>query len=221
MGDLNDRASALYAIRTNLGWSSAEVATRLDVSARLVGMWETGAQEMPDGRWRLFMHEVTAELNRGRAVVIVLADDGVTPIDAVSDANFFDLKVDEFNGTAVISSYAIDRSTQRPYLHSQRFPLEGNEHVLRAAAAWEAGLRTGASTGDKALLTAHRWLTRRILEAERANPRLGELKNNIADANAAVDSAPDEVTRLRMLEVLDQAVFALIHEVERSKGSSN
>lgn len=218
MNELNERAKALYAIRSNLGWSPAAVAAKLDVSPRMVGMWETGAQNIPDGRWRLFMHEVNAEITSSRSTVVVLAADGLTPIDAVSDANFYALEVNDFDGTAVVSSYAIDRRTQRPYLHTQQFQQKGNEHVLRAAAHWEAGLRTGASTGDKEMLTMHRWLTRRVLEAEQANPRLEELKGAIAATSEAVDLAPDEATKRERLKALDQAVFALIHEVERSKG---
>lgn len=217
MNKQNERAKALYAIRTNLGWSPSNVAAKLDVSTRMVGMWETGAQDIPDGRWRLFMHEVNAELARGRSMVVVLAADGATPIDAVSDTNFYDFECSDFDGTAVISSYAIDRRTQRPYLHTQRFKQEGNEHVLRAAAAWKAGLRIGASSGEKEMLMMHRWLTRRVLEAEHVNPRLRELKDAIAASSEAVDLAPDEETKRERLKALDQAVFALIHEVERSK----
>ena len=166
----------------------------------------TGAQNIPDGRWRLFMHEVNAEITSSRSTVVVLAADGLTPIDAVSDANFYALEVNDFDGTAVVSSYAIDRRTQRPYLHTQQFQQKGNEHVLRAAAHWEAGLRTGASTGDKEMLTMHRWLTRRVLEAEQANPRLEELKGAIAATSEAVDLAPDEATKRERLKALDQAV---------------
>lgn len=219
MNKLNERAKALYAIRVNLGWSPAAVATKLDVSPRMVGMWETGTQDVPDGRWRLFMHAVNAELAHGRSMVVVLADDGLTPIDAVSDANFHSLTINNFDGTAVISSYAIDRHTQRPYLHTQRFRQDVNAHVLSYAAAWEVGLRVGASTGEKEMLTMHRWLTRRVLEAEQVNPHLRELKDAIAAASEAVDLAPDEATKREQLKALDQAVFALIHEVERSKSS--
>ncbi|WP_141351566.1 hypothetical protein [Zoogloea ramigera] len=66
------------------------------------------------------MHEVNAELDRGESMVVVLAAVGLTPIDAVSDTNVYDLEVNDFDGTAVISSYAIDRRMQRPYLHTER-----------------------------------------------------------------------------------------------------
>lgn len=82
-------------------------------------------QHIPDGRWRLFMHEVNAELDRGESMVVVLAAVGLTPIDAVSGTNVYDLEVNDFDGTAVISSYAIDRRMQRPYLHTERFRQEG------------------------------------------------------------------------------------------------
>lgn len=218
MDDTN-RATALHKIRTTFGWSAASVAQRLDVSPRMVGMWETGAQPVPDGRWRLFLHEVNDELDRRRELVVVLADDGSTPLDVISDANFYDLEEDEARGIGVVSSYAIDRLTGRPYLHLQRFPLATNQHVTRAANHWRAALRAGVSTGESEMLTMHRWLTRRVLEAEAANPRLRQLKDAIAAASHEVDMALDasEPVRREKLQALDQAVFALIHEVERSK----
>lgn len=154
----------------------------------------------------------------GRQLVAVLASDGVTPIDVVSDANFFDIGVNDLNGTGVISSYAIDRVTQRPHVHMQRFQLAGNEHVVRAATAWKAALMVGAGTGEREMLTMHRWLTKRVLEAEASNPQLRVLKDKIAAASAAVDSAVDapEPERRELLKALDVAVFELIAEVQRT-----
>lgn len=219
--DAINRATALHRMRTALGWSPAAVARRLDVTPRMVGLWETGTQPMPDGRWRLFVYELKEELQRRRDYVVVLAADGVTPLDVVTDANFHSLEEDEANGIGVLSSFAIDRSTGQPYIHLQRFPLAENQHVRRAARNWRAALRAGAASGDSEMLTMHRWLSRRVLEAEQANPKLRELKDQIAAASREVDLAfdePDDVRREK-LDELDRAVFALIHEVDRSKGS--
>jgi hypothetical protein len=216
MSEKNKRAHALFAIRTTLGLSTSAVAAKVAVTPRTVGLWETRAQPIPDGPWRLFMHEVQADLSNEPSIAVVFADDGVTPVDAISDRNFFSIKLHP-DGTGVVASYAIDRYTQRTYLHLQRFRQRGNEHVIRAAEAWEAGLRIGASTGEKSMLAAHRWLTRRVLEAEQRNPKIRELKNSIATANDAVDFAPDEASKNQRLQELDTAVFALIQEVENAK----
>lgn len=218
--DAANRAAALYKIRTTFGWSAADVAQKLDVSPRLVGMWETGTQPIPDGRWRLFLHEVSDELPRRREFVVVNAADGSTPLDVISDANFYDLNQDLESGIGVVSSYAIDRVTGRPYLHMQRFPLATNQHVIRAAKHWRAALGAGVSTGESEMLAMHRRLTRRVLEAEQSNPRLRELKEKIAAASRAADLAMDatEDVRREKLHELDRAVFALIHEVDGSKG---
>ena len=173
---------------------------------------------MPDARWRLFIHEVNGEVNfQGKSMVVVFAEDKVTPIDVVSDANFYTLERNDHLRTAVITSYAIDRRTQQPYLHLTNFMQDGNEHVLQAAQKWEATLRVGASTGEKEMLVMHRWLTRRILEAEYANPRLRELKNAIAAASEAMDQTKDDTARRELLKDMDKAVFALIREVEQTK----
>jgi hypothetical protein len=126
--------------------------------------------------------ELKEELQRRREYVVVLAADGVTPLDVVTDANFHSLEEDEANGIGVLSSFAIDRSTGQPYIHLQRFPLAENQHVRRARN-WRAALRAGAASGDSEMLTMHRWLSRRVLEAEQANPKLRELKDQIAAAS--------------------------------------
>lgn len=215
-----DRAQALYKTRVGLGWSAADVAHKLDVGPRTIGLWETGAQSMPDGRWRLFVHEVKAELERNRSMVVVFASDGLTPIDVVSDANFFDISINDRDGTGVISSYAIDRLSQTPRIHAQSFKLAVNKHVMKAALAWKDALQVGASTGERALLSMHRWLNRRVLEAEAVNPTLRSLKERITAAHQEVEALPKNASaslRSEKMLALDRAVFALIHEVEHSK----
>jgi hypothetical protein len=210
-----NRAHALFAIRNCFGFSSEAIAKKLGVTPRTVGLWETMAQPMPDGPWRLFVHEMKDEIFNEPSIVVVLAEDGVTPIDAVSDQNFVFLDK-HADGTAIIASHAIDRYTQRPTLHSQRFQQHANQHVIRAAEAWEAGLRIGASTGEKSMLAAHRWLTHRVLKAEQQNPKLREMKDAITAASDAVDRAHDAESKALKLEALDAAVQALIREIEKT-----
>ncbi|KNH05703.1 hypothetical protein BRCH_00812c [Candidatus Burkholderia brachyanthoides] len=99
----------MYRWRTILGWDAGAVANRLGVTPRTVGLWETGEQAMPEPRWRLWIHEVLAELYRGSELIVVLADDGQTPVDVVSDASYAGLAQQDGEPYALIASYAIDR----------------------------------------------------------------------------------------------------------------
>lgn len=216
MNETSTRARALYAIRTNLGWSAADAAKKLDVTPRMLGLWETGAKEIPDGRWRLFVHEMKAELSCNPSVVVVLDAEGNTPIDSVSEVNFRKLEV-LGDGTAVISSFAVDRITQRPYIHSQRFLQKFNEHVLRIAGEWELNLRTGASAKDKELLAVNRWLISRAVKAEEKNPRLQALKANIAAAEEELALAKDEKSRRNCADKFDRAVLEFIQAIAPEK----
>lgn len=220
MGEI-DRAKALFRFRTHLGWDAAYVARLLDVTPRTIGLWETSEQAIPDGRWRLFIHEVRLELanagDLGRQLIVVLADDGLTPIDVVSDRNYVSFMRE--GDTGHIASYAIDRVTKQPKIHQQKFRCSLNEHVVRAAEAWEAARQATAHGPDAAMLSTLRWLTRRVLAAERENPKLRELKDAINAATLEVDAAingPQEVLNEK-LALQDRAIHELIQEVEHSR----
>ncbi|AKZ27252.1 hypothetical protein ACPPUL_19475 [Ralstonia pseudosolanacearum] len=214
----DERGVALYRWRSCLGWDAAKVAGLLDVSARTVGLWETGVQTMPDARWRLWMYEVLAEVNRIPEMIVVLADDGLTPVDVVSDANYAGCAELAGDPYALIASYAIDRMTGKPRLHRQRFLTAANGHVINAAQRWDDERRVEAHNPDKAMLEMHRWLTRRVLEGELRNPRLTELKQAITDAKANLDKAgnvPEDV-RTRLIRELDLAITALMEETTKT-----
>jgi len=91
---------------------------------------------------------------------------------------------------------------------------------IQLAKTWETGLRVGVSTCEEYLLIMYRLLTNPILAADQSNPCLSELKDDVATAGKAVDLAICSVTTRRRIQALNQAVFALIHDVEFSKGSA-
>lgn len=218
--DALDRAKAMFRFRTQFGWDAAYVASLVDVTPRTVGLWETGDQPVPEARWRLFMHEVRLAVadatKSGRSMVIVLADDGLTPIDAVSDRNY--ISFDRDGDIGFIASFAIDRVTRQPTVHQQRFRCSLNEHVVRAAEAWEAARLATAHGPDAAMLTTMRWLTRRTLAAERENPEVRVLKDAVNAATREVDAAidgPEDVMRAK-LTAQERAIYALMAAVERT-----
>ncbi|WP_079434319.1 hypothetical protein [Zoogloea sp. LCSB751] len=213
----SERGMQVYRWRTTLGWDSAKVAKLLDVGPRTIGLWETGVQPMPDARWRLFVYEVINEVNRIPQMVVVVAEDEVTPIDVVSDANYAGLAIADDGQTALIASYAIDRQTNQPRLHRQLFRVAANKHVIRAAERWESERQVPDQ--DRAAYEMHRWMTRRVLQGELGNPRLIMLKQAINDAKAELDKAgdaPEDIRRER-IDALDRAVGALIREVGEGK----
>jgi hypothetical protein len=67
-----------------------------------------------------------------------------------------------------------------------------------------------------------RWMTRRMLAAERENPKLRELKDAINAATLEVDASidgPQDILNAK-LAIQDRAIHALLEEVERSRASS-
>lgn len=219
-----DRGDHLLKWRTTLGWSVTEVAHRLGVSTRTISAFESGAQSMPDPRWRLFIHEIRAEINQGRAsdlvVVLAVADQGgfqgQFPIDVVSSENYAGHAISDDGKRGMIASYAIDRASGRPTLYRQEFLVEHNQHVLKAVERWEDVRRATAS--DRTAYEMHRWLTRRVLRGELAVPGLTQLKKEVSRLSAEISIESDDEARAKLQRKLDATIAALIEVVAKNTG---
>jgi len=212
-----DRGKLLLKWRTTLGWSVAEAAKRAGVSARTVSAIESGAQPvMSESTWRLFAHEAVAEINRVPQTVVVVASDGITPLDVVSDHGYIGHALADDGRTAIIASHTINRLTGQPDVYRTRFDVERNRHVLRAVDRWEE--RLYESTDQRLALQTQRWLMRRSLKGELRNPQLRLLKDKIAEINAELDKAVDapEEVRKQLIRQLDLAIADLMEAVAQA-----
>lgn len=97
--------------------------------------------------FELFIAKISGKLastlkpNNKRQLVVIVADDGLTPIDVVSNENFLSLAENHIENIAVISSLAIDRFTGKPYKHKTRFSIQPhNKHVTVAGHQWREKL---------------------------------------------------------------------------------
>ncbi|MBU9198872.1 helix-turn-helix domain-containing protein [Burkholderia gladioli] len=218
------RGEFLLKWRKTLGWSVGDVALLLDVSERTVAMWESGQQQMPDARWRLFVHEVLAKIkaveadqdddDRRGLVVIVTTDQ--QPIDVVSNQNYAGYALSDDGMFGVVASYSINRATGAPAVHRQQFRVEANGHAIRAFERWEADAK--ARSMNPAAFAMERWLMRRILAGELAHPHLTKLKEAVAHASAEVDLAVDapEEKRAKLMRDLDLAIANLMAAVAQA-----
>jgi len=225
--DQNQNHSAeLYRIRTTLGWNEAAVAARVNVSPRTVSLWESGAQAMPDSRWRLFMHEVAAFVKAPAdlAVVVGVAPDGAPdrqaeyPIDVVSKDSYVACVFSSDGKTGVIASHYADR-TGMAQLYRVKFEVARNQQLLNTVSRWEAEPGLPMSANERHAYTLHRWFVRRTLEEELANPKIRELKDALDHATAEVAEA-DEASLPKKLEVQNAAIQALMREISRSSQNS-
>lgn len=126
-----------YRARQALHMSTTEAAQLVHVTRRTWEMWESGKAAMPKAKQELFIAKLEGQRAKDLGFVVVLADDGLTPIDVVASDGFCSLLQAE-HGTYVISSLAISRENGRPYVHRQRFRAEHNAHVIRAADKWRS-----------------------------------------------------------------------------------
>lgn len=212
-----DRGKLMLKWRTTLGWNIGEAAKRVGVSTRTISAIESGAQVMPDSRWRLFVHEVLAEIHRNHApeMVVVLSEEQA-PLDVVSSDNYAGYALGDDGETALIASYSVSRQSGAPEVHRQRFLVKPNAHVIRAIERWEAARQE--ATSDRAAFQMQSWLMRRVLEGELRNPELTRLKAAISEAKAEIDRAGEasEEVRTQLMRKLDVAIADLMEAVAKA-----
>ncbi|WP_405123524.1 hypothetical protein ACI514_08410 [Pseudomonas sp. M20] len=211
-----DRGKLVLKWRTTVGWSVGETAKHVGVSTRTISSVESGAQVMSDSRWRLFVHEVLAELNHENEQVVVVLSEQQSPLDVVSSGNYAGYAISDDGATALIASYGINRLSGAPEVHRQRFQVKSNPHVIRAIEKWEAASQGAAQ--DHAAFQMQRWLMRRVLKGELNNPELTQLKAAINDAKGELEKAsgePEEV-RAQLARKLDLAIADLMEAVAQA-----
>lgn len=216
-----ERGSQLIKWRRSLGWSVAETAKLLDVSERTIALWESNRQAMPDVRWRLLMHEVRAEItrvekqNNGRKLVVIISEEQA-PLDVVSNENYAGYVLSDDGLTGLVASYSVNRQTHAPAVHRQRFPVKPNKHALDAFEHWEQLAK--ARSMNAAAFQMERWLMRRVLAGELANPELTILKEEINIAKTRLDDAHDATDDVRqaLLRNLDVAIADLMQAVAKT-----
>lgn len=212
-----DRGILLLKWRTTLGWNVVEAAKRVGVSTRTISAVESSSQVMPHSRWRLFVHEVLAEINRDHfAEMVVVVSEQQTLLDVVSKDNYAGYALSDDGKTGLIASYSINRLSGAPELHRQRFLVKENPDVIRAIERWEAD-RQEASP-DRAMFEMQRWLMRRVLKGELENPELTRLKMAINEAKAELERANNtsEEVRTQLMHKLDVAIADLMEAVAKS-----
>ena len=215
--DLAERGKKILSWRTTLGWSTTETAKRLSVTTRTLSSDEGGGL-VPDARWRLFIHEITGELSKGRdsgGLVIVTADDGATLLDVVSYDNFAGYAVSDDGKRGLIASYIIDRVSGRYDVRSQVFPVAANRGIFSVIAKWEQ--QRYAEADDNQLLHMHQWLTRQVLKGQLNDPNLAELKQKLRETQdrlLAADVGTPEYDKL--FDENEAAVAALLQNISKA-----
>lgn len=211
------RSKLILKWRTTLGWNVAETAKRTGVSTRTISAIESEAQVMPEPRWRLFVHEVLAEIDRRHASdIVVVVNEQQIPLDVVSSDNYAGYAVSDDGETALIASYSVNRLSGAPEVHRQPFLVRPNVHVLCAIERWESSRLE--ETPNRPAFEMQRWLMRRVLEGELRNPELTRLKIKINDLKAELDQAGDasEEMRTQLMQKLDVAIADLMEAVAKA-----
>jgi transcriptional regulator with XRE-family HTH domain len=139
---------AIRAARLLHGLTQAQAASVAHTSQRSWESWEAGTRAMPAAAFEQFLFRMSTpspiwpgqgEVQNTDLIVILDATTSM-PLDVVAANNFLDY-VDHGDGTATISSLAVERLTNRPYIHSTKLSCDSNAHVVTKALDWK--LRKG------------------------------------------------------------------------------
>jgi DNA-binding XRE family transcriptional regulator len=144
----NTVAQVIRHARFLLNLTQEEAGQLVGVTRRAWEHWENETREMSKAAFELFIAKISGQVRShlthsdDQQLVVVTADDGVTPIDVVSSQNFLSLRQDKVTETLIINSLAIDRFSGKSYKHQVRFSTRGNEHVISAARKWQQSLNS-------------------------------------------------------------------------------
>jgi DNA-binding XRE family transcriptional regulator len=131
-------STSLLNWRLHLGLTTKQAADFVHVQRRTWEAWENADREIPLAKLELLGAKIQAAKQEGafRDLVVVVSD-ACMPIDVVAEDTFIGLR-EHPDGTATISSLAVDRVTGRPYVHRSTFTVSNNLPVLRKARAWKS-----------------------------------------------------------------------------------
>jgi transcriptional regulator with XRE-family HTH domain len=144
--ELDNEVVLMRSTRVSLGLTQEQAGRLVGVTKRAWEHWEAGTRKVPTAAFELFIAKASGALNfnieprEGCRLVVIVSDDGNTPIDVVSRDNFFDIELSASNEFGIVSSLMIDRFTGKRSKRSTKFLVSANPGIVRTAKIWEKDL---------------------------------------------------------------------------------
>jgi len=135
---MTDHNNIVRIARQAAGVTTTEAGQLVHVTRRTFEQWESGDRQIPAAKLELLIAKLNGQRPEGGQLLAFFGGDidQATLIDVVAEDNFLSLKEYD-DGTATISSLAVERHTGRPYVHRQRFSIEPhNVRVTKIARSW-------------------------------------------------------------------------------------
>jgi DNA-binding XRE family transcriptional regulator len=131
-------STSLLNWRLHLGLTTEQAANFVHVQRRTWEAWENADREIPLAKLELLGAKIQAAKQNGslRDLVVVVSD-ACMPIDVVAADTFIGLR-EHPDGTAVISSLAVDRVTGRPHVKRCTFNVSDNLPVVKKVRSWKS-----------------------------------------------------------------------------------
>lgn len=209
----------LRKIRAAIGLTAEDAGALMGVTVRMVTAWERG-ESMPDSRLDLLKLKILQRQNGGEIVVVLRSDDGRTmsPVDVVSESNF--VNIEHYpDDTALIRSMGTDPKTGEPFIHSTKFNVDGNEHVMRVTHRWKREQYLEGGVFDEAEMAAARAYLASLFHvtkaAEARNPNLRVLKDQILEVSRKAEGAPSQELQHEAQSQLDGLLIELLRESQK------
>ncbi|WP_186130699.1 hypothetical protein [Burkholderia gladioli] len=159
-----ERGEYLRTWCATIGWTVAQLATRIDVTAETVDAWFDGTLQISGEHWLKVLAQLSSEAASRHDVIMIVADDGASPLAVLTEVCYVDHVVMRDRHTAIVSWMDADPSTGGRAPSHQLFTAGFNAAAIARLGAWGADRSEKGSPEERREWEVSRHLVRRTLE---------------------------------------------------------
>ncbi len=159
-----ERGEYLRKWCATIGWTVAQLANRIDATAETVDAWFDGTRQVPGEHWLKVLAQLSSEAATRHDVIMIVADDGASPLAVLTEVCYVDHVVMRDRHTAIVSWMDADSSTGGRAPSHQLFTAGFNAAAIARLGAWGADRSEKGSPEERSEWEVSRHLVRRTLE---------------------------------------------------------
>ncbi|KGE10464.1 hypothetical protein LA03_10500 [Burkholderia gladioli] len=159
-----ERGEFLRKWCATIGWNIAQLANRIDATAETIDAWFDGTRQVSGEHWLKVIAQLSSEAASRHDVIMIVADDGASPLAVLTEVCYVDHIVMRDRHTAIVSWMDADPSTGGRAPSHQLFTAGFNAAAVARLGAWGADRSEKGSPEERSEWEVSRHLVRRTLE---------------------------------------------------------
>ncbi|WP_186111438.1 hypothetical protein [Burkholderia gladioli] len=161
-----ERGEYLRRWCATIGWTVAQLASRIDATAETADAWFDGTRQISGEHWLKVLAHLSSEAANRHDVIMIVADDGASPLAVLTEVCYVDHVVMRDRHTAIVSWTDADPSTATKAPSHQLFTLGVNAAAIARLESWGADRSKKGSPEERSDWEMARHLARRTLEGQ-------------------------------------------------------